>query len=268
MDQILSFTTQIDWQLVIKAAVILAVGFLALGCFGRIVFGNRSNIEHSISSAFGILFIYALTVVFYSMGAEFREWIAPLPFITFQGTEMAIFSFAQASFDVVCYHILSMVILAFLANLIDTMLPEGEKFITWLLLRCMTVALAMVAHLVVSHLVTEYLPDVLVTYSSVLLLGLLVVLLMVSVLKLLVGIVLTTVHPLIGAFYTFFFATVVGKALSKAFLTTVLLTALVYVLNMIGVSVLSVAGAALIAYLPLLGLLLGLWYFITKVLMR
>lgn len=270
MDKILSFlhTSQIDWQLLGKAAVILAVGFVALGCVGRVLFGNRSNIKHSISSAFGILFIYALTVVFYSMGAQFQEFIAPLPFITFQGTDMSIFSLPGASYDVICFHILSMVILAFLSNLIDTVLPQGEKLITWFLLRCVTVVLAMVLHLVVSHLVARYLPDVLVNHASVILLGLLVVLLMVSVLKLLVGIVLTTVHPLIGVFYTFFFATVVGKALSKACLTTALLTALVYALNHIGVGVLSVASGALMAYVPLLGLLLALWYFTTKVLMR
>ena len=50
----------------------------------------------------------------------------------------------------------------------------------------------------------------------------LTVLLLVGALKLVVGAVLATVHPLIGAFYTFFFATLVGKALTMCLLDYVL----------------------------------------------
>ena len=59
-----------------------------------------------------------------------------------------------------------------------------------------------------------------ITVILLCLLALLVLLLLVGALKLIVGAVLATVNPLIGAFYTFFFATLAGKALSKAILTT------------------------------------------------
>ena len=81
----------------------------------------------------------------------------------------------------------------------------------------------MALHLIVTQLFTTYLPQGLVTYAPTILLALLVLLLLVGALKIVVGAILATVNPLIGAFYTFFFATIVGKALSKAMLTALLL---------------------------------------------
>ena len=78
--------------------------------------------------------------------------------------------------------------------------------------------------------------------------------------KVVVGAALATVNPLIGAFYTFFFATLVGKALSKAILTTGILAAIILGLNYIGVAAVSIASAALIAYIPFLLILIAIWY--------
>lgn len=252
------FDIQIFW----KALAILAVGTLLLGTLGRFLFGKRSTLTHSVSSAIGILFIYAATVVLYSMGARYQAFIAPLPFVTFSGTQMVLFSFFGADYTVICTQLLSMIILAFLANLFDGILPRGKKLIGWLFFRCLTVALAMAAHLAVDWLFTTYLPQGLVTYAPTIVLALLLLLLAVGSLKLLVGALLATVNPLVGAFYTFFFATLVGKALSKAILTTAILTAIVLALNYVGVAVVSIASAALIAYIPLLVILVAVWYIV------
>jgi hypothetical protein len=79
-------------------------------------------------------------------------------------------------------------------------------------------------------------------------------------LKLVIVALLATVNPLIGAFYTFFFATIVGKALSKAILTTAILSAFILGLNYVGVFSVSIASAALVAYIPLLVILVAIWY--------
>ena len=90
--------------------------------------------------------------------------------------------------------------------------------------------------------------------------------LLTGALKIVVGAILTTVNPVIGGLYTFFFATAIGKQVTKAMLTTLLLGALVWGLHRIGLSVIFFAGAALTAYIPVLLLLIGLWYLVTKVL--
>lgn len=252
----IDFSSEIFW----KAVFIMAAGTLLLGAVGRFVFGKKSVLNQSVSSAIGILFVYAATVVLRSLGAEYEAFVAPLPLVTFSGDQMQLFSFAGADYTIICTQVLSMVILAFLANLIETVLPRGKNLLTWLFFRCLSVVLAIAAHLVVDWLFTTYLPEGLVTYAPTIVLGLLIVLLLVGALKLVVGAVLATVNPLIGAFYTFFFATIVGKALTKAIFTAGILCGIVAALTHIGCVSVSIASAALVAYIPLLVILLIVWY--------
>ena len=268
MDQIKAMLDSIDFDSVtfFKAALILAVSTIVLGVIGRFVFGKRSSLNYSVSSAISILFVYAATVVLYSLGARYQRFIAPLPFVTFSGTQMSLFSFAGSDYTLICSQILSMISLAFLANLFEGILPKGKRIIGWLFFRCLGIVLAMAAHLIVTGLFNHYLPDGIVTYAPTILLALLVLLLLVGALKIVVGAVLATVHPLIGAFYTFFFATVVGKALSKAILTTAILSAIIWAMNYIGVYAVSIASEALIAYIPLLIVLIVIWYAVSRLL--
>jgi len=268
MQEILQRINALDFDTTtfVKALLILAVSSIVLGAIGHFVFGKRSSLNHAISSSIGILFVYAATIVLYSAGARFHAFIAPLPFVSFSGNSMSIFSFIGSDYTVICAEVLSMIILAFLANLLDSAMPKGKHLLTWLFFRCLNIVLAMAGHLLITWLFTTYLPDGLVTYSPTILLGLLVILLLVGALKLVVGAVLATVHPLVGAFYTFFFATLVGKALTKAMLTTLILSAVIFALNYVGCTVISIASAALIAYIPLLIVLVVVWYVVSRVL--
>ena len=268
MEQIKTMLDSIDFDSAtfLKAALLMTVGTILLGAIGRFVFGKRSSLNHSLSSAISILFVYVLTVVLYSLGARYQRFIAPLPFVTFSGTQMTLFSFAGSDYTVICTQLLSVVILAFLANLFDGILPKGKHLITWLFFRCVGIVLAMAAHLVVTGLFNTYLPEGLVTYAPTILLGLLILLLLVGALKIVIGALLATVNPLIGAFYTFFFATIVGKALSKAMLTAAILSGIILAVNYIGVTAVSITSAALIAYIPFLLILVFVWYLVGKIL--
>ena len=152
-----------------------------------------------------------------------------------------------------------MVILAFLVNLLDTWLPRGKHLITWFLWRCTTVVFAILAHWAVTGLISSFLPDVIVEYAPTILLGLLVLMLAVGALKFVVGAALAVVNPIIGALYTFFFANIIGKEISKAMLSTALLTTLIWALNEFGVTAFSISAAALMAYLPFLVILAVVW---------
>ncbi len=270
MDKILSTLQELDFQWAVygKSIALLAIGCLLLGSIGRYVFGNRSALHHSVSSAIGILFVYAATIVLYSAGAQFEKLIAPLPFVEIADNHLQIFSFSGSDYSQICIHVLDMVILAFLANLIDDIVPTGNTFLGWLFLRVITVAGAMALHLLSQWLLGLFLPEGLMTYAPMVLLTMLVLLLAVGSLKLFVGAALAVVHPLIGALYTFFFASVIGRALSKALLTTAILSGLVYALNYVGVATISIASAALIAYIPLLLILLVVWLIVTQLMDR
>lgn len=246
--------------------LIFAVGSILLSSIGRFAFGKRSMLNQAVSSAVGIIFVYALMIVLQSLGAAYSAFVAPLPFVTFTEETVTLFSFAGADYTLICAQLLSAVILAFIANLFDGILPRGKNIIVWLLCRCLTVLMAAAAHLIVSGLLTTYVPAELLTYAPVILLGLLVLLLLVGALKIVVGAILATVNPLFAAFYTFFFATIVGKALTKALLTSALLAGLVFLLNYFGIEAIAIGAAVLTAYVPFLLVLLLIWYLIGFVL--
>ena len=107
---------------------------------------------------------------------------------------------------------------------------------------------------------------VMVTYAPMILLGTLVIMVLLGLLKAILGLILTLSNPLLGGLYTFFFSNKLGKQLSKALLTTVILTVLVFCLNYLGYSVISITETALISYIPLIVALLFLWYLIGFVL--
>jgi hypothetical protein len=257
-------STGINFDTFWKAALILLVGSFLMSVFGRFVFGKRSVLNNAVSSAIGILFIYAVSVSLRSAGAQFAPLIAPLPFVSISGDTMTLFNFVGAHYTVICSEVLSMIILSFLVNLADGWLPKGKGIFSWLFFRCLTVVVAYLLHLIVVGLFATYLPEGIVTYAPTILLGLLIILLLTGALKIVVGAALTTVNPIIGGLYTFFFATVIGKQVTKAVLTTTILSGIVLALHYVGVGAISIASAALVAYIPIALILVALWFIVYK----
>lgn len=269
MNDISGFLSSVDLASAVKLALVFAAVSLILGFVGHFAFGKRSGLNHAVSSAIGILFIYVVTVVILTVGGElarFQTFLTPLPFVSIQEEQLVLFQLPGADFPGICSQVLSMLILAFLVNLIDTALPRGEKPLTWFGLRLATVVLSILAHFLVTGLLTQYLPQGFMTYAPMILLLVLLIMLAVGSLRFLVGAAIAAVNPIIGALYTFFFANIVGKQLSKATLTTALLTALVYAGNHFGINAISISPQALVAYIPFLALLTGLWYVVNAIL--
>lgn len=266
MDQILSYFDKLGLDLsnMLVIAGIIALGVFVLSALGRFIFGKKSTLVGAVSSAIGIIFVYALNIVLPSAGANFQQFISPLPFITVSGDQMAFFSFAGADYTAVCTELVSLIILAFLMNLIDRVMPKGKNIVTWVFFRVVTVILAQLAFLAVSYVMNALLPEGFLMYAPVIILAILALMLLTGALKFVVGLVLTTVNPLIAALYTFFFANVIGKQITKAVLTTGILALLVFGLEKLGVTTICIAAGALSAYIPLAVILLALWFLVLK----
>ena len=232
MDSVINYFASVGLDIIsfLKAIGLLVGALLVLALLGRFVFGKRSALVLAVSSVVGILFVYVITILLGSAGEELKKFIAPLPFVTIENDTMYLFSF-QAHYTVICAQVLSMIILSFLMNLADGWLPVGKNLFSWIFFRCLGVILALILHLVVTGILTSFLPADLMTYAPAILLGILVLMLLTGALKFLVGLLLTSVNPLIAALYTFFFANVVGKQITKAILTTAILAGLVLVLQ-------------------------------------
>ena len=266
MESVIAYfsSLNIDIKLIGIIALVLLLGTFLFNIFGRFVFGKRSALNNAASSAIGILFIYTISVLMRSFGNQFQSIITPLPFVSISGSDMHLFTFQGAHYTAIAAELLSMIILAFLVNLADGWLPKGKSIFSWLFFRCLTVVVGYILHIIVVGLFATYLPDGIVTYAPVILLALLILLILTGALKVIVGAFLTTVNPIIGGLYTFFFANIVGKQITKAVLTTAILTALVFALQYFGISIISITSAALMAYIPFGIVLINLWYIVYK----
>ncbi len=254
---------QINWASAMEFMLYFTAASLVLGVLSRVLLGRRSSLNHSLSSAMGILFVYAATIVVYT----FKPWnlevfLSPLPFVTFVDEYLILLPITDSQFPALCTEVLSMVILAFLVNLLDSITPSGNNVISWYLMRFITVLLCMAGHLVVSWGFRTYLPEVLVTYAPMILLFLLMFMLLSGIANLILGLVIAVTNPFLGAMYTFFFSNVVGKQVSKAIFTSGILCAVFFLLDYFGYTVISITAASLLAYIPLALVLLVLWYLI------
>lgn len=244
-----------------------AVSTLILGVISRIALGKRSSLNHSLSSAIGIGFVYILTVIVYTFRPlDLDAFLSPLPFVTFSGEYLILLPMADAHFPMLCQQILSLIILSFLVNLLDTLVPKGENIFLWYLLRIVTVGLSMAAHYAVTWAMNTYLPDFLVTYAPIVLLIVLAVMLFSGILSLVLGLVIAVTNPFLGAMYSFFFSNLVGKQLSKAVFSSAILCSVFFLVEYFGYTIISISSAALTAYLPFAVILLALWYLIGHIL--
>lgn len=246
-----------------KFLLIFAAGSLILSVLGRFILGKRSSLNHSLSSVMAILFIYAVTIMVYT----FKPWnlenfLSPLPFVTFFNEYMVVIPVVGIYPTVLARELLSLIILAFLVNLLDTFIPQGKTVIGWYCLRFFTVGLAMGLHLVIHWAFNTYLPDFLVTYAPMLLLLVLVSLLLMGFLNAVLGLVLTISNPFVGAVYYFFFSNIIGKQITKAVFTSGILCVILFFMDQAGLSFIHISMPALTAYIPVALVSLVLWYFI------
>ena len=244
-----------------KFILVFAAALLGAGLLVRLLFGNRSDLNHAMSSSAGILTVYVLTVIIYAFQPKGLEnLLSPLPFVTFVNDYLFVLPFRGTSFETLCSQILALVILSFVVNCMDALLPEGENPITWFLSRFLSVILAMGLHVAANWAINKYLPTLIVYHAPAVLLVILLSCLLLGVFKLILGIFLTVVNPVLGALYTFFFSSHIGKQLTKSVLSTAILCGVFYVMDRFSYLIVHISPAALPAYLPLLPGFLVIWY--------
>lgn len=258
---------EIDFVKSMQFVFLFAVASLITGVFGRVVMGKRSSVNHAMSSSMGILFIYAVTICIFTFQPwKLSELLSPLPFVTFYDEFIILSPVIGASWSLFCSQALSLIILSFLVNLLDSFIPKGSNILTWYLYRFLTVTLAMILHFLVHWACNTYLPTGLVTYAPILLLGVLLSMLLLGVLNIFFSIALTMINPLFGGIYTFFFSNIIGKQITKAVFSSAVICAVFLLLEKLGYTVICISAAAILTYIPLGLVLLILWYVLGHIL--
>ncbi len=249
-----------------KFGGITVFGFLLLGSLFRFIFGKKAQLNHAVSSAVEILCLYIINIVIYSLGIRWELFLKPLPFISIEGDYLHIMPILSTDFHLVCEQVLKVVIIAFLVNLLEDVMPKGKKLLSWYFFRLVTVVLAVAANYLADMLISAFLPAEVFAMAETVLLCLLLALILLGSLKMLTGLVLSFLDPIVGALYTFFFSNFLGRQLAKALVSTALITALMALLETLGLTTVFVAASVLTAYIPLLVILLVLWYVIGHIL--
>jgi hypothetical protein len=244
--------------------LISIIGILvAVGIF-RLCFGKGSMLNCAVSSAIAIVSLYVINVVLYSFGSGLKILFTPLPFVTISEGYLQIFPIFNASFREICAEVFNLLILSYLMNLLQTWLPKGNKIWSWFGFRFLSLLLAICLHYCVHILLTVVLKADALSVAPLVLLGVLAAGLLLGCLKLVVGGALAFINPLLGLFYAFFFQKNIGKQLLKAVLTTLLVTALVCVLNYLSFTGIAIAAVSVLTYLPIILVGLLLWYVIEQ----
>lgn len=266
MEPIIAFfsASGVDFWLMLKTCGIIALCVLLAGLLGKFLFGKKSRINHAVTAAVSILFLYLTAALLRTCGSQMNWLIAPLPFTQVSGDTLVLFSFENVAISTLCGELLSMALLSFLVNLANNWMPKGRHFWSWLGFRLLTIVAGWGSYLFIEWLSNLYLPGGFLLYAPQILLALLIILILVGALKLLVGVLLASVNPIIAALYTFFFANIVGRQITKALFTTAMLAGLVILLRSLGIITLSLGSGTIIAYLPFMLLLLSIWYPINR----
>ncbi len=247
-----------------KFVGILIFGLLLISSLTRFLFGKKAQINMAVTSAVEIFCVYVINVVIYALGLHLQEFLTPLPFVAMVEEYLVIYPILSAEFVDICHHVLKLLIIAFLVNLLNEFVPEGKHVITWFLLRLITVAVSVAAIYFTELLLNTYIPQGLAEIAPTVLLCCLVALILLGAMKVLVGAALAFLDPIVAALYTFFFSNFIGRALAKAMVSTALLTGVIVLLDVLDISVVLIS--ALTAYIPLLLIVLVLWYIIAQIL--
>lgn len=251
-----------------KFVALLILGVLLLSSLTRFLFGKENQINIAVTASMEILCLYVVSIVIYALGLQYELFLAPLPFVTMAEDYLFLFPVLSADLNALCSQLLRLLIIAFLVNLIGGLIPQGQRLLSWTFLRLITVVLSVAALYAADMLLAVYVPQGLAEYAPTVLVLCLVALIALGSLKVFVGAALAFLDPIIAALYTFFFSNIIGRALARALVSTLLIGGLLAALCAMNVTVLHIAASALTAYIPLLLIILLLWYFVGRVLQK
>lgn len=240
-------------------------GLLLISSMVRFLFGKKNQLGKAITSAMEILCLYVIWTAIYCFGLHWKVFLSPLPFLSLEHNCLNIFPILSAPFQEICVPFLKLLMIAFLVNLMNSVIPEGKRLFIWLIMRICAVVLALGLNYVLDLALGIWFPQSFWQNASWVLLGVLVLLIALGSLKMIVGAALFVTNPLIGALYTFFFSNLIGRSLARSILSAGLVTGLVCLMNSLGILSIAVSAASLLALIPAFAIIVLLWYAIDRI---
>lgn len=193
--------------------------------------------------------------------------LGALPFFDVIGDYGSIFALLGSNFDVFFTQVIRMFFLAFTVNFLqDLTRGASQKPLAWFFFQCLVVFASMLINFGATYLARRFLPQGLVTWTPRLVFILVGLVLLLLLVKALFKIALFFTNPVFTAIFSFFTDSLLGKSLTKAFITTVGLYAIVCLLDWMGFTVLGAISLSLTAFVPMAILLFLIWYVVYRLL--
>ena len=179
--------------------------------------------------------IYCIAIILFKFApSQFSNLSTILPFLEISGNTLRILTLRSVEFKQICENIITLYILSFLSNLFVSTRSHGNSFIKKLLRFIICLTLTYATYRITVYLLHTYLPGLLSSYGSLILLGIMVTMFISGAIGLLLGLVLAAVNPFLGGICTFFFSRTIGRHLTRTIITTMLVIALITALNQFG----------------------------------
>ena len=243
------------------------------GC--RFILGKNTAFNHAISSAIGIMMVYALiaTVASIFPGRLFENELL-LPFATFERETMNLLTYhgEWASVPKICIHVLWMFLLAYMVNVLDDRLPPGTTLLGWFLFRTVGIILGTLAFWGSRWLILKvyngymdgWIPETLLEYIPVVFVGALVIMILMGLMKLLLIATLFRVNLLFGGLYSFFFDHKDGKPITRAVFTTQILLIVLWFFEKLGYGYIPLQNSSLDGLIPFVIWMAITWFIVGK----
>lgn len=223
-------TADIDWLSIAKAAFYLAAAVCILGCVLRLIFGRGSSLVRSVSACISLVLVYIAGILIFKFLPILRGSVAGLPFITITPDGFYLWDVLSLSTPSLCPSLLQLFLLAFLVNLLESVLPHGQKLVSWYFLRLLTVGATLALYSLISGLVWSFAPEIYGAWAGPILVGLWACIGLLGIAKVLMALAVAAINPVLGALFAFFFSNIFGKQFTKAILTSVLMVTILAVL--------------------------------------
>lgn len=238
------------------AAFLLLIGFVF-----RILFSAHCTPNRVISGTLEILFLYIFTVFIYAVNPwHLSKYLSPLPFAYFRQDLLILSSVGSDSFSALSADILSLIILSFIVHLTYYLLPTGKHFFRWIFWRFTSLLLIIFLSLTVNYAISTFIPEGIASYAPIVVISILAATLILSLFNPLLCVIFTVANPVFGILYTFFFSNAIGKQLTKAVFTSILILFIFYIADYTGLAVISIGGNNIWGYIPIFLSMLGVWF--------
>jgi hypothetical protein len=252
--------------------LVFSLAVLLISLIGHFALGKESSLKQSLTSALGIIMLYAMGVVIYTFSPrDFSAYLNQLPIGTFLVNEegqqiLRLHSLRNLTLPELSYHMLRIFMLAVLVNLLGDITPKNMRKIGWILFRLFMLGCAIGLNYAVFKVIDMFAPSLLIKYGPMILLSILAFSFLLGFLKFFSAIVATVINPIFGAFHAFFFKSKSGKCMSRAIGSTVIVTFLLYIFGKLGYGDLPIHPGALSGYVPFTLSMFLLWLIVGRIL--